>query len=60
MKSIREIAEQNPGSKNLKKKDQKEMIDWAESLVQQSRNQIVFKRFLWIAVAVIILAFLVG
>ena len=60
MKSIKKMAEQNPGFKDLRKKDQKEMVQWAESLVQQSRNQIIFKRVLWGAVIVIILAFLIG
>ena len=60
MKSIREIAEQNPGFKNLRKKDQKEMVQWAESLVQQSRNKTIFKRVLWGAVVVVILALLAG
>ena len=60
MKSIKKIAEQNPGFKDLRENDQKEMEQWAESLVQQSRNQIIFKRVLWGAVIVIILAFLIG
>lgn len=60
MKSVRKIIEQNTGLKNLKKKDQEEMVQWAESLVQQSRNQTIFKKVLWGAIAIIILAFLVG
>jgi len=59
-KSVREIAELSPTFKDLTKKDQDELVKFGESLVQQSRNRTIFKRFLWIAVAVIILAFLVG
>ena len=60
MKSVKKIVEQNTGFKDLKKKDQEEMVQWAESLVQQSRNQTIFKIVLWGAIAIIILAFLVG
>jgi len=59
-KSVREIAELSPTFKDLTKKDQDELVKWGESLVQQSRNRTIFKRILWGAIAIIILAFLVG
>ena len=59
-RTVKEIAEQSDGFKGLRKKDQEEMVQWAESLVQQSRNETIFKRVLWGAVVVVILALLVG
>ena len=58
--SVREIAELSPGFKKLKKKDQDDIVKLGEYAVQQSRNRIIFKRILWGAIAIIILAFLVG
>ena len=60
MSKIKGIVDKHPEFRKLSKKQKEELAQFGEGIVQQSRNQIMFKRIIWGIIIVSILAFLTG